>query len=89
MRMSTGPGPEAVPVGMAGSGAVTLALTTAIALVRPRGEALAKAGAHFTKHELTSRAVRRAGQGCAGDSNSGRLGELAKREAAKTLCGGS
>jgi hypothetical protein len=66
-----------------------VALTAAIALVRPRGEALAKAGAHFTKHELTNRAVRRAGQGRAGDSNSGRLGEFAKREAAKTLCGGS
>ena len=82
--------PDAVPwVGTAGSGALALALTTAIALVRPRGAALAKAGAHFTKHELTNRAVRRAGQGRAGDSNSGRLGEFAKREAAKTLCGGS
>ena len=76
-------------MGIAGSGAVTLALATAIAFARPRGEALAKADAHFTKHELTNRAVRRAGQGCAGDSNSGRFGEFAKREAAKTLCGGS
>jgi hypothetical protein len=76
-------------VGIAGSGAVTLALATAIALARPRGEALAKAGAHFTKHELTNTAVRRAGHGCAAHSNSGRLGEFPKREAAKTLCGGS